>query len=54
MLYQRPKFTCPASSGRTTSEKTWDLAFLPKEQFESKYGEGSYTEAVPQADGFSE
>lgn len=39
MLYQRPKFTCPASSGATTSEKNWDRAFLAPSQFIAKYGE---------------
>lgn len=50
MLYQRPKFSCPAA-GQKTSQENWDRAFLNKEQFESKYGKDSYTEAVPQADG---
>lgn len=39
MLYQRPKFTCPASTGTKTSEKNWDRAFLTAEQFKQKYGE---------------
>lgn len=36
MLYQRPSFTCPATSPKT-SERTWDLAFLPKKNFMAKY-----------------
>lgn len=50
MLYQRPKFTCPAAPHRTT-DKTWDRAFLSPEQFEAKYGPDELTAAVPQADG---
>lgn len=38
MLYVRPTFTCPASSGRTTTEVKWDLAFLTSSQFYIKYG----------------
>lgn len=52
MLYQRPKFSCPAA-GLKTTDKDWDRAFLSPDQFESKYGKDSFTEAVPQADGFS-
>ena len=52
MLYERPKFSCPAA-GLKTSDENWDRAFLTKEQFEAIYGKDSYTEAVPQADGFS-
>lgn len=38
MLYQRRVFTCPASSGSSTSEMTWDRAFLSADQFAAKYG----------------
>ncbi len=50
MLYQRPKFSCPAA-GLKTTEQNWDRAFLSRKAFELKYGKDSYTEAVPQADG---
>jgi hypothetical protein len=36
MLYLRPTFTCPAA-GQKTSEQRWDLAFLNKEEYKSKY-----------------
>lgn len=39
MLYQRPKFQCPASSGKTTTDKNWDRAFLSADDFKAKYGE---------------
>lgn len=39
MLYLRPKFQCPASTGTTTSEKNWDRAFLSEAEFQKKYGE---------------
>lgn len=39
MLYQRRVFSCPASSGASTSEKNWDRAFLSREKFVEKYGE---------------
>lgn len=35
-LYQRGSWTCPAS--HNTDDKTWDLAFLSKAEFMSKYG----------------
>jgi hypothetical protein len=38
MLYLRPKFSCPASSGTTTSSKNWDRAFLNEQDFVIKYG----------------
>lgn len=41
MLYQRPKFQCPASSGKSTSDKNWDRAFLSEDEFKAKYGESS-------------
>lgn len=41
MLYQRPKFTCPAASQQTSQEK-WDLAMLTKEEFVRKYGQTKY------------
>ena len=50
MLYQRPSFSCPASSGATTSEKNWDRAFLAPDQFAEKYGEspdGGYPPTLP-------
>jgi hypothetical protein len=39
MLYQRPKFSCPASSGASTSEKNWDRAFLSESEYAKKYNE---------------
>lgn len=39
MLYTRRVFSCPASSGASTSEKNWDRAFLSKEEFAFKYRE---------------
>lgn len=53
MLYQRPSFTLPAKSHKT-SDKNWDRAFLSRDQFEDKYGKDEFYAAVPQADGFSE
>lgn len=39
MKYLRRSFTLPASSGKTTEQKQWDLAFLSPEEFTEKYGE---------------
>ena len=39
MQYTQPKFTLPASTGKTTSQKQWDLAFMNREEFTAKYGE---------------
>jgi len=36
MLYTRKSFTCPAS-GKNTSQRKWDLAFLTKEEYKEKY-----------------
>lgn len=38
MQYLKPSFTLPTSSGRSTSEIKWDLAFLSAEEFSKKYG----------------
>lgn len=38
MNYLRKTFTLPASSGSTTSDLNWDLAFLSQDQFREKYG----------------
>jgi len=35
MLYQRGTWTCPAS--HNTSQETWDLATLSKDEYISKY-----------------
>lgn len=48
MLYQYKTFSCPAA-GQKTTDKNWDLAFLSKEEFEARYGQGSYDEAQPNA-----
>jgi len=40
MLYQRPKFTCPAS--QNTSQIQWDFAFLTKADFIMTWGEALY------------
>lgn len=38
MKYVQRTFTLPASSGHTTSQVRWDLAFLSIEEFVCKYG----------------
>lgn len=38
MKYVQRTFTLPASSGHTTSQVRWDLAFLSVREFKSKYG----------------
>lgn len=49
MLYERPKFTCPAA-GQNTTQKNWDRAFLSEIEFSTKYGEAVvefHTNEVP-------
>jgi hypothetical protein len=46
MLYQQKTFSCPAAP-TNLPDRNWDRAFLNREEFEAKYGAGSYDEAQP-------
>lgn len=47
MLYTMGRWTCPSANVKTT-QKNWDRAFLPKDQFEALYGPDEVDAAVPQ------
>jgi hypothetical protein len=38
MQYVQRTFTLPASSGKSTSQVKWDLAFLGEEEFRQVHG----------------
>jgi hypothetical protein len=41
MLYTRKSFSCPASSGTSTSQRKWDYATLSMKDFIARYGDYS-------------